>query len=225
MDVDDPDWPVYEAPTLYERLSLVLVGFAGYARRFAARLTEPIPGTGPVPSMEHAAYYRLERAARWAIALADVISGKTRILPRPATAGPLIARTAAAAPSASGAARRLSRRFSGRHTFCDGDYRSMREAFATRSIGELTVRICRELNINPGAAQWPAELVAIVQTPAAWSAEHFPPPPPDPPLPDPPVRRPTPVPRLTFSRTADLPHDQTGQPPEPPVTPPPWPPP
>jgi hypothetical protein len=92
--------------------------------------------------------------------------------------------------------------------------RYMKKVFATQATGVIAARLAGRLGISKDSDYWPADLIAITQTPVQWAREN-------PPGPDPrDTPRDEPVPQPTPAQAEPAP--QACEPPEPgaPVSPP-----
>jgi hypothetical protein len=77
----------------------------------------------------------------------------------------------------------------------------MKKVFATQATGIIAARLAGRLGISKDSDYWPADLIAITQTPVQWAKEN-------PPGPDP---RDEPAPQPTPAQA-----EPTPKPPEPP---------
>jgi hypothetical protein len=135
-----------------------LMRLAEYGMALINRLTAPLdadPAADPTPLIPN--FLRYARAVRWAVVLAALLRGefhlpkaRPRRAPSPAENSP--------AP----------RRVRARNTAPRRADSAMNHAFRTRSIGQIVTTICRDLGINAGHAEFPAELIANTQTPAEF---------------------------------------------------------
>ena len=200
--VEDSEYDHLSA--LAGRLVHLMLKLLAWANTSADRLALPPRGPGQYEILEATRYFRVERALRWARALKDVFSGKFRLAPSH--------RQAARAPCAppEGPA---ERRGPSPHPF-GTSYATLREIFRTRPIREIAVRICCDLELKPGTALWPVDVMRLNQTPAEWSAENYPP--------DPEPRAPRlaldwcsePKPEFPDALEADIPPPDPAPPPE-----------
>ena len=111
---------------------------------------------------------RVVRALRWADALAAFLSGSFALPP---------VRTPPAQPGAAAAADREHGEWNEREAGDPAENpfasdRAMIRAFQTRPMGTIVARICRDLGIAKTSELYPADLVAITQTPVEWAAQN-----------------------------------------------------
>ena len=110
------------------------------------------------------------RAMRWASTLAAFLAGQFQL-------PPLRARPIQRADTDPKEIDRYNERESDdAENFRAGPDRAMAHAFRTRPVGRIVARICRDLGLTPASDLWPADLVAITQTPVEWVATNFTPP-------------------------------------------------
>ena len=163
--------------------------------------TEPAPRAKP---LDRARLRRVLRAIRWTAMLAALFAGRLQLPPPSARARK---------PRNEDYENLNDPEPGDRDPSLAGSDRAMVRAFRTRPVGKIIARICRDLGISQAHDLWPAELVALTQTPVDWAAAN--------PLPPTPCDEPDPPP-------AGSPHPQTTtghqpQPASPPATLPPHP--
>ena len=162
------------SPLLLERLRSVALRLATYGQALLGFLDDPDHEPGS-PKVD-----RIWRAVEWLVTLAGILAGDIQI--------------AAPNPPADTPRRpRRPRRNAALETQLDPVYADLatalkdlkgllnayrpepseaaqRRAAFRRPIGELVADLCTQFGIEPGSGGWPAELIAITQTPAQWSA-------------------------------------------------------
>jgi len=124
------------------------------------------------------AFDQITRAVRWMFALSRILSGEDTLSPpRPR---PLAAATspeprkqpaetpAAGTPAAESPTTEATKPASRRPQ--NGADRWMRHVFATRPIGAIVTRLCRQLGVLPASDLWPDDVTSLTETPAQWSA-------------------------------------------------------
>ena len=176
---DEPPPPSIEE-TIITRLLDLLNGIKWFGFLRAQQTTGINRDGGPKSSIHFAKLFRMERAIVLTKALIEVFSGRLTFAPPPAWTTVRPAPPAGASTRSPQSAPIPPSTSSGRRTRADShpigcSPRAIREIFSTRSIREIITHICLDLEITPHATNWPTELLTYYQTPAEWSAAHYPP--------------------------------------------------
>ena len=155
--------PTITAPSPARQFQRAINTMLELARELLARLTPQAAAPEPLPPKAA----RVDSALQWIIALARTLAGDRtylrpyrlpRLKPFPALCAKL--RACCGLPpvpkptEASRAAARLN---------------YMRRVFATEPTGKIAARLARRIGIKRTSENWPADLVAIQETPVEWA--------------------------------------------------------